>query len=138
MPRYIKLNGVPLLLSILMAIPMLLSCGDDDGLTAPTEGTVEVSTTTTGVEQDPDGYTVSVDGSTPQAIGTSDIVIIPDVEPGERPVILTGVAPNCVVGLGLNQRIVTVPVGDTVKVAFAVSCESSEEPPPDGGGEPIP
>jgi hypothetical protein len=138
MLTYLRPNGVSLLLGIAAAIPLLMSCGSDEGLTAPTEGAVEVTTTTSGADLDTDGYTVSVDGSTPRAIGINATMTLPDIEPGERPVILAGVAPNCTVGFGLSQRIATVPVGDTVKVAFSVACESSEPPPEPGGGEPVP
>jgi hypothetical protein len=125
---------VSLLLGIAAAIPLLLSCGSDD-LTAPTDGTVKVTTSTSGESPDGDGYTVSIDGGTPVAIGVSDEVIIPDVEPGDHPVVLGGVALNCTVGSGINQRIATVPVGDTVRVAFTVTCVSTEPP---GGGDPVP
>jgi hypothetical protein len=134
MLAYIQPNSVLLVLSIAAAIPMILSCGSDE-LTAPTEGTVQVTTTTSGADLDADGYTVSIDGATPQPIGIVDTVTIPDIEPGDHPVTLGGVALNCIVGLGLNQRIVTVPVGDTVKVAFAVTCEAAQPP---GGGDPTP
>ena len=128
-------NSVPLLLSIAATISMLGACGSDE-LVSPTEGTIQVTTNTSGAELDPDGYTVSVNGGTPQAIGINDTVIFSEVEPGDHPVVLSGVALNCIVGFGNNQRIATVPVADTVKVAFAVTCESSEPPP--NGGDPIP
>jgi hypothetical protein len=134
MHTYNRLGNVTFLLSLAVAITMLGSCGSDE-LTAPTEGTVQVTTTTSGANLDEDGYTVSVAGAAPQAIGIIDTVTVSEVEPGDHPVILAGVAPNCTVGLGLNQRIATVPVGDTVKVAFAVACEADEPP---GGGDPTP
>jgi hypothetical protein len=131
MLTYKRPNSLPLLLSI-AAISILGSCGSDD-LVSPTEGTIQVTTNTSGTDLDTDGYTVSVDGDTPQAIGIDDTLIIPEVEPGDHTVVLAGVASNCTVGFGNNQRIATVPVGDTVKVAFAVTCESSAPPPPDDG-----
>jgi hypothetical protein len=136
MLTYKRSHSVPLFLSIAAAACVLGSCGDDE-LTAPTEGTIEVTTNTSGSDVDEDGYTVSVDGGTPQAIGIDDTVIFPEVEPGDRPVVLGGVAQNCIVGVGLNQRIVAVPVADTVRVVFTVSCEASEAPPPGGGGPTI-
>jgi hypothetical protein len=128
MLTYIRPNTLSLLLGIAAAIPLLVSCGSDD-LTAPTDGTIQVTTATSGEALDSDGYTVSVDGATPVAIGIVGLVNIPNVEPGDHPVVLGGVAANCRVGSGINQRIATVPVGDTVRVAFAVTCESVEPPP---------
>lgn len=134
---YTRQNRWQQLLGIAAAISVLGSCGSDD-LTRPTEGTVQITTSTSGSDLDADGYTVSVDGGPPQAIGIRDTLNLPEMEPGEYPVVLAGVAPNCTPGFGVNQRTATVLAGDTVRVAFAVTCESVTPPggDPPGGGDP--
>ena len=138
MLRYRQQNHVRRLLSAAAAISLLWSCGGDD-VTSPTEGTVQITTSTSGSDLDGDGYSVSFDGRTPQGIEIRDTLILPEIEPGDYSVILTGVAPNCATNFGINQRTATVVAGDTVRVAFAVTCETIDtgggDPPP--GGDPV-
>ena len=59
-------------------------CGDDVEGPTPTTGWIEVTTVTVGDTLDPDGYTVTVDGSRSQAIGINDVVIMPLMGPTSR------------------------------------------------------
>jgi Tol biopolymer transport system component len=98
----------------------LASCGDDGG-TEPATGSIEVTATTTGSSQDPDGYTVSVDGGAAQALGINGTLTVSEVTAGDRSVALGGVAANCTVA-GANPRTVTVSAGATAELTFAVTC----------------
>ncbi len=84
-------------------------------------GTLTVSTSTTGSSLDPDGYTVTVDGGSPQPIGTNASVNYANLPAGDHAVALADVAPNCTV-TGANPETVTVPAGGTATAAFSVSC----------------
>ena len=84
-------------------------------------GNVEVTTSTSGVSLDPDGYTVSVEGMPDQAIGINETIVIADVSVGSRNVELSGVASNCSV-TGDNPRTVAVTDGGTVPTTFTVTC----------------
>jgi hypothetical protein len=84
-------------------------------------GDLDVSTTTTGSDLDPDGYTVSVDGGQSQTIGSNGSVTFSGLAEGDHTVELTGVAGNCTVS-GANPRTVTVPFGGTVTTAFGITC----------------
>lgn len=86
-------------------------------------GSVEVTTSTTGADIDPDGYSVSIDGELLAAIGTSETVTVDSVSAGDRMVELTGLASNCSVD-GQNPRTVNVLEGDTVFTTFDVTCEA--------------
>ena len=52
-----------------------IACGSDaesggnGGPMAPLIGAIDITTSTTGSTLDPDGYTVTVDGSQPQSVG---------------------------------------------------------------------
>jgi hypothetical protein len=95
-------------------------CSSDD-LSAPaTSGTLEVTTTTTGTEMDPDGYAVQVDGQAAGSIGTA-ATIRSDLAAGDHAVQLAGLAANCTV-TGENPRTVSVTAGQTMSVTFAVTC----------------
>ncbi|PYP49355.1 MAG: hypothetical protein DMD45_14890 [Gemmatimonadetes bacterium] len=91
---------------------------------AATTGALKVTTSTSGSDQDPDGYTVTVDGSTSQSIATnsgSSGVVLSGLSPNNHSVELTGVASNCAVS-GANPRTVSVTAGATASTAFSVSC----------------
>jgi hypothetical protein len=102
------------------------ACNGDDTVSVPStenDGTMEVVTTTTGTEIDPDGYTVQVDAQSVGPIGAS-ATINAAVSAGDHTVQLTGLAANCTV-TGENPRTVSVGAGETVTLSFAVSCGSS-------------
>lgn len=89
------------------------------GCSAPT-GSIEVTTVTTGESPDPDGYSVALDGTPGQPIGSNGTITFADVIAGDHTLGLTGVASNCTVG-GANPR--TVAVGtDAARLRFEITC----------------
>src|SRR2546422_1883676 len=84
-------------------------------------GSLIVSTSTTGTALDPDGYTVTVDGTQAQAIATNGSVTFDGLVAGPHAVQLSGVADNCTVS-GTNPEIVSVPAGDAARTTFTVTC----------------
>lgn len=108
-------------------VSIATSCGDN--LATPTEGSIRIETTTSGVDLDTDGYTVTVDDAQGVAIGNSDRLVVNDLGLGNHQVTLAALAANCTPGEGGNPQTVAVVGGDTVTVAFQVICSSV-----DGGG----
>ena len=90
----------------------------------PAPGDLTVSTTTTGSDLDPDGYTVTVDGNRSQAIATNGSVTFSGLSAGDHTVALSGVAGNCSVS-GANPQTVSVPAGGTASTTFSVSCSTT-------------
>ncbi len=88
------------------------------------KGSIAVSVSTSGVELDPDGYMVRVDGGAGEYAPLSAALIFNGVVAGTRSVSLDGVAPNCTVAPG-NPLSVVVVAGSTVQVAFAVTCHAT-------------
>ena len=84
-------------------------------------GTIRISTTTTGVDLDPDGYRVSVDGGAAAVVGVNDGLVMPGLNPGSHTVTLGGTAFNCAVN-NANPRSVGVVAGGTAVVSFAITC----------------
>src|SRR5437867_1085185 len=82
---------------------------------------VQVTTPTTGLETEPDGYSVAVDGGTPQAIVVNGSATITRLSAGSHTVVLSGVAANCAV-TGSASRSVSIASGQTVPVIFDVTC----------------
>jgi len=99
-----------------------------------TTGTLTVTTSTTGSNLDPDGYTVTVDGSSSQAIGINGSVTFPGLSVGSHTVVLSGVAGNCSVSGG-PSRTIMVPSGATVTVAFSITCAGAVGGKMTGGGK---
>src|SRR5207302_563778 len=87
---------------------------------APT-GDLTVSASTTGATLVPDGYTVTVDGGSPQAIGINASVSYTNLSASNHTVAISGVATNCTVSGG-PSRTVSVPSGSTATTTFSVSC----------------
>jgi len=87
-----------------------------------TTGALEAIVSTTGVDLDPDGYTLVLDGgASSQPVGINGMVTFDDLAPGMRQVELTGVAANCTVS-GSNPRMVDVTAGSTASTTFNVEC----------------
>lgn len=84
-------------------------------------GTLQVTTSTSGFNPDPDGYGVSLDGGTGQPIGSSGTLTLPNLPAGQHAVELQGVAANCTVS-GTNPQLVSVTAGGTATLAFTITC----------------
>jgi Tol biopolymer transport system component len=97
-----------------------ISCGGEDAV-APTTGSVEITTTTSGPDPDVDGYTISIDGGAEVAVGTDATLRRDDLGAGEHSVRLNGMAGNCTVEGG-NPRTIAVTAGQPTSVTFVVSC----------------
>jgi len=77
---------------------------------------------------DPDGYTVWVDGSTSQAVGTNGVVTFSGLAGGDHEVALYGIAPNCGVSTPdkgpNNPRGVSLITGVGGSADFSLACGS--------------
>src|SRR5204863_128768 len=91
-------------------------------------GALNVTTSTSGGSPDPNGYTFTVDGGTPQAIGLNQTIPLTGVTATSHTVQLGDVASNCTV-TGGTSRTVTVPAGSSVTASFAVSCPTPNVAP---------
>jgi len=85
---------------------------------------VMVTASTTGADQDADGYLVSVDGGTPGPLGATASLIVSRLAPGPHTVSLSGVAANCRLS-GDNPRAVVVALGAVAPVQFEVACTAT-------------
>ena len=109
-----------LVLSTLLAVPFAVLACNGSELSEPAEGTLEVTTQTTGTTV-PASYTIQLDERTAQPIGPSATLSFPDVTPGEHRLLLSGLPDHCTVE-GENPRTVAVTSGRTVVSEFQVTC----------------
>jgi hypothetical protein len=110
-------------------LPFAVLACDGDDVSQP-GGSLEVTSLTSGVDPDPDGYVVMLDGRGVATLGVTGTALIPDVVPGEHQVDLSGVAANCLVE-GERPRTVTVTESAAATAAFSIAC-GDVQPPTDG------
>jgi TolB protein len=91
-------------------------------ISCPATG-ARITTTTTGVDIDRDGYRVAVDGGDRGAISANGTMLI-RLEPGSRTIFLTGLTPNCAVD-GPGSRTVTIVNGEVALIEFGVGCTAT-------------
>ncbi len=116
-------RGVALTLPTLAGLVAGLSCGGGD-IQAPDTGGLEITTTTSGLEPDADGYAVSIDDQAETPIGANATLERGGLESGGHSVRLGGIASNCTVA-GENPRSVSVPSGEIVTVTFQLTCSAT-------------
>ena len=117
LPSY-RGQSIQFILADIRAI--IASCQEAEG---PSDGALEITTSTTGEDPDPDGYTLTVDGGTAEPIGANAVVTRPNLGPGDYQVQLGDVAANCAVA-GNNPRTIAVASGATAQTTFTVSCSA--------------
>lgn len=88
-----------------------------------TDGTIEVVTSTSGDDQDSDGYTITVDGSSSKSVGINDTKYFANLEQGSHDAQISGLAHNCSIS-GSNPRSISISAGDTTSTTFDVSCQA--------------
>ncbi len=82
---------------------------------------VHVTTTTTGLDLDANGYIVQIGTTDPTTVATNGTVDITRLTAGSQSVTLSGLAANCAVS-GDNPQSVTLVTGEVLTVAFQLSC----------------
>jgi WD40-like Beta Propeller Repeat len=110
------------LLFFVVVLP-LYACGDDSGggVTAPSTGSLAITTTTTGQPSSGDAYSYVLDGGTPQPIGFNASITLTDLSSGSHEIELSGLPEGCTAG-GTNPVTVTVTEAETAMVSFSVTC----------------
>ena len=96
------------------SVTYAVSCAQD-------VGSIAVSVSTSGDDQDLDGYQVAVGSGAPSAVDINGSVTIGGLTPGDHTVSLRGEAFNCDVE-GDNPHAVTVAAGQETQVTFDVTC----------------
>lgn len=85
---------------------------------------IRVTTTTTGVDLDGDGYTVNVSDGQTQGVAINSVVTFGSLGVGSYSVTLTGVADNCAVAPP-NPTVASTVLAETTSVAFTITCAAA-------------
>src|SRR5436190_284256 len=75
-------------------------------------GSIQVTTATSGIDLDPNGYAMQIDGGSLRLLLGAGTVTIDGLAGGDHSVVLSGAAGNCTVGV----------TRDTARTTFRVSC----------------
>jgi dipeptidyl aminopeptidase/acylaminoacyl peptidase len=113
------MRALPCGIILLSAWGLAVACGRDT--TEPVPGTLELTLSTTGLDLDPDGYTVTVDAGNPIPAPTNGTVTLPDLSPGRHTVTLAGLATNCTSG---TPPSVQVSIPEDKAARFEVTCSA--------------
>ncbi len=105
---------------VLVFLGAVAACGDEEGPTSPTAGSLEVRTVTSG-EVPPDGFTYRVDGQPAQPIGSNTTATQADLEPGAHVVQLAGLPDGCTAS-GDNPQTISITAGSTAVASFSINC----------------
>ena len=117
-------------LAMLLCLPLLAACGDDDGPTGPSTGVIRVIVDTSGGAATP-SYTIRIDGTTERSVEADGSIVLGDITPGEHQVLLLSVPTSCTV-FGGSSRTVTVVANEVAQVDYDVTCtDDGEDPKPD-------
>ena len=87
-------------------------------------GALELTTVSTGMDLDADGYAIEVDGDQAATVAVNAVATIDDLAAGNHAVRLVGVQANCTVA-GDNPRTVSVSSGEEAAVEFTVECQDA-------------
>lgn len=103
----------------------LVACGrGDGGPTGTPIGTLAVAVTTAGLDLDPDGYVITLEGGAAQSVGPQSSVLFADLPAGSATVSISGLAPNCSVANASASA--TVAPGATTNIDFFVFCSANQ------------
>src|SRR5829696_5719401 len=108
-----------------LGLGLALACSSSGGSpTGPTEGTLEVITSTSGSDPDPDGYSLTLDQQAAQPLAANGADTVASLTVGTHTLTLAGVAANCVLG-GENPRTVDVAAGGMARLRFEIACSQA-------------
>ena len=82
-----------------------------------------ITATTTGLDIDPDGYRIAVDGTDRGTIPANETLLL-RLDPGSRTIALTGLTPNCTIS-GSGSQATTIVVAEVASIEFAVVCTAT-------------
>jgi len=104
--------------AIVLGLMMVAACGD----TAPDPGTIVVNFSTNPGDQSPFVWGVSVDGASPHNVTSADTgkFVIEGVSAGDHHLIASSLPTICTTGS--DDRSITVPANDTLRVTFSLKC----------------
>src|SRR5206468_2000315 len=90
-----------------------------------TTGNIQVTAATSGIDLDPNGYGVQIDGGSPRSVFINGTTTIEGLSAGNHSVTLANAEANCTVA-GANPRTIPVTTGgvtrDTARTTFQVTC----------------
>jgi hypothetical protein len=118
-----RLALIPLLaFAPLFVLPACMEESSTGLRAPPPTGALEISTSTTGVNIDSDGYTCVMDFNSRDPMGVNQTVTLTGLSVGDHSVALMDIAHNCQLS-GSNPRWVNVAADNVAQITFSIICE---------------
>ncbi|MCG2590291.1 TolB family protein [Rhodohalobacter sulfatireducens] len=110
-------------ISLLILIPagLMISCGDSSTNADPDLGSVEVQIVTTGGDDNPPAFRVTVQGNGAKNVDANDTGTFNNLEPGMYSVELSDIADHCTMS-SENPQSVEITGSETLSVTFELNC----------------
>jgi YVTN family beta-propeller protein len=103
---------------------LVLGTGACDGNTDPDgPATLRITTSTSGEDIDPEGYSFSLDGNPLTRIGVNATITLSGLASGEHLLSVEGLAANCTLAGG-NSQVLTLAGGDTTEAVLVIACQA--------------
>lgn len=102
------------------------SAGPEEPEREETFGTIEIEVITTGNDQNPPAFTVSVQGKGNADVNTNKKAFFDSIEPGRYEVEITNIANHCRVD-NSNPQTAEVTADETVNITFQIDCSYAAE-----------
>lgn len=106
--------------SALATLALLPFGGCESAFLIDSGGSIEIAISTRGPDPDPDGYSLTVDGTQAYILPPSGSLVL-QLDQGSHRVQLGGMAENCAVD-GANPRSIVVRPTGAAEVSFSVVC----------------
>jgi dipeptidyl aminopeptidase/acylaminoacyl peptidase len=100
---------------------LVVGCESPDQAGPDEWGTLELVTTTDGLDLDQDGYSLQVDGEPNLALPVSGTTTVPQLEPGAHTIALDGVSRQCYTVPALPHSL-AISSGQLTRVTLRISC----------------
>lgn len=116
---------VPSILSAILIVAIVTACSKSSTGSEPEPdlvfGSIEVNVITTGEDDDPDGYTVSIEGGESKEISPNGTVIFTQVNTGSKTVTLSGIPEHCTVE-GTPSQAFTLEDREVRAIEYEIFC----------------
>ncbi|MDZ7717551.1 MAG: hypothetical protein U5K72_01875 [Balneolaceae bacterium] len=108
---------------LLMLVPagIMISCGDSSTNADPELGSVEVQIVTTGGDENPPAFRVTVQGSGTKNVDANDTGTFNNLEPGMYSVEISDIADHCTMS-SENPQSIEITGSETASVNFEINC----------------
>lgn len=114
-------NYFAIMLLILISAGLMISCGDSSTNSDPDLGSVEVQIVTSGGDDNPPAFRVTVQGSGTKNVDANNTGIFNNLEPGMYSIEISDIADHCTIS-SENPQSIEITGSEMLSVTFEINC----------------